>query len=131
MTQKLELFRCNVCGNLVQVLISGEGDLICCGEVMELLQAKGSESEMEEKHVPVFIKNECGNSVIHVGSIPHPMTNEHYIMFIQAISVDKDRICTKFLKPNEVPKMMVGNDFGDCFTREYCNIHGLWEGSND
>ncbi|MBE7709925.1 MAG: desulfoferrodoxin FeS4 iron-binding domain-containing protein [Cyanobacteria bacterium SIG32] len=131
MTNRLDLFRCNVCGNLVQVMLAGEGELVCCGEPMELLQPKGITSEMEEKHVPVFVKNECGNFVVHVGSIPHPMTDEHYIMFIQVVSKNNDKICTKFLSPNDVPKMLLGHDFNEFFAREYCNIHGLWEGIND
>ena len=132
MTNRLELYHCEICGNLVEILLSGEGELVCCGKPMNHLVSKGINEEGEEKHVPSFVKNECGNTVIHVGSVPHPMTSEHYIQFVQCISENRDKVCTKFLKEGDVPKMLVGNDFsGFLLAREYCNIHGLWEGNND
>ena len=131
MTYRLELYRCNTCGNLVEVLLEGNGELVCCGVPMQPLIPQWKEAEGVEKHVPVISKNECGNTVIRVGSIPHPMDDEHYIMFIQAVSNDKSRIWTDFLKPGDIPKMSLSSDVNDLFAREYCNIHGLWEGFND
>ena len=98
---------------------------------MHHLVPKGKLDEGVEKHVPVISKNDCGNTVIRVGSVPHPMSDEHFIMFIQSISNDKNQIRTNFLNPGDIPKMSLNNEINDLFAREYCNIHGLWEGFND
>lgn len=89
MTEKLELYKCKICGNIVEVVIEGAGSLVCCGEEMQLLKA-GSTDGAAEKHVPVIDK-ECETSgiKIRVGSEPHPMTEEHYIQFIEVISPNK------------------------------------------
>ena len=121
MTVRLELYRCKICGNIVQIMHEGEGELICCGEVMSKLEPHNNE-EMQEKHVPVFMQD----NIVQIGSIPHPMIKEHYIEFIQCYSEDKKYIETKFLKPEEKPEM----DFSEqrlTQAREYCNIHGLWQ----
>lgn len=131
MTYRLELYRCDTCGNLVEVLLEGDGELVCCGSPMHHLVPKGKLDEGVEKHVPVISKNDCGNTVIRVGSVPHPMSDEHFIMFIQSISNDKNQIRTNFLNPGDIPKMSLNNEINDLFAREYCNIHGLWEGFND
>ncbi len=123
MTNRLELYRCEICNNLIEVLVNGEGELVCCGEPMKLLQAKGSADEGVEKHVPII-----DNEEIRVGSVPHPMIDEHYIMFIEAISGDEVKL--KFLRPGEDAKMYI--NFKDHIkAREYCNIHGLWEAESD
>ncbi len=131
MTNKLDLYKCSICGNVVQVMITGVGELVCCGEAMHYLDARKFENEMGEKHVPIFVQNECGNCEIHVGSIPHPMTEEHHIVFIQTVSEDKNKICTEFLHPNDVPKMLVKDCGNANRALEYCNIHGLWEGTKN
>lgn len=123
MTNRLELYRCEICNNLIEVLVNGEGELVCCGKPMTLLNAKGSADEGVEKHVPVI-----DNEEIRVGSVPHPMIDEHYIMFIEAISGDEVKL--KFLHPGEDAKMYI--NFKDHIkAREYCNIHGLWEAESD
>jgi len=131
MTNKLDLYKCSICGNVVQVMIKGAGELVCCGENMHHLNPQKIEQEMGEKHVPVFVLNECGNCEIRVGSVPHPMTEEHHIVFIQAISEDKNKVCTEFLYPNDVPKMLVKDPDNVSYALEYCNIHGLWEGTKN
>lgn len=128
MALKLRLYRCAICGNIVQVLLDGEGELVCCGKEMELLEPKSADIG-SEKHVPVFEFREDGSQVIKVGSEPHPMLNEHYIQFIEALSADKQKIFIEFLKPEYKPEIY--SDFDANSALEYCNIHGLWEGKND
>lgn len=131
MTQRLEMYRCEICGNLVQVIIEGEGELFCCGKPMQLLHAKGKDAEGLEKHVPVFeLKSDNGYEVL-VGSEPHPMLPEHYIMFIETISQDKNYVHLKYLHPGEQAKMLLDRNYGKTLALEFCNIHGLWEGESD
>ena len=127
----LDIYKCNICGNVVEVLSAGNGELVCCGQPMEKLEAKVSEESIMEKHVPVFIKYDENNAEIRVGEILHPMIKEHYIMFIQLISPDKKCVQLKFLNPEELPKMDVKNLQIGSLAREYCNIHGLWEAKFD
>lgn len=121
MTNHLEFYRCEICGNIVQVMHAGAGELVCCGKAMSLLKPFSQKDEKQEKHVPVFVENK-----IKVGSEPHPMLPEHHIEFIQAISEDKKCIKTKFLNTEQEPSMTINSDdnFNSAF--EYCNIHGLW-----
>lgn len=125
MTHHLELFRCEICGNIVQVMHSGAGELVCCGKPMTLLKAHILNEEKQEKHVPIFIDNK-----IQVGSVPHPMIEEHHIEFIQAMTEDQKTVMTKFLEINNIPEMIINGDINYCTAREYCNIHGLWQGEN-
>lgn len=131
MTQRLELYRCSVCGNLVQVILEGKGELVCCGEPMKLLNPQTEEEGKTEKHVPVFIKQDENEEIIQVGSIPHPMEESHYIMFIEAISDDKNRLELKYLYPQEEAKMFIKEGGERVCALEYCNLHGLWEGKSD
>lgn len=123
MTNHLEFYRCEMCGNIVQVMHTGAGELVCCGKPMTLLKSYTKEYEKQEKHVPVFGKNK-----IQVGSVPHPMIEEHHIEFIQVISEDKKNITTKFLNINETPEMITNSDNNYTCAFEYCNLHGLWQG---
>ena len=129
--EKLDLYRCEICGNIVQILFVGGGELVCCGEPMKKFKIQTRENAMLEKHVPIFMKDENGNDEIRVGEILHPMTQEHYIMLIEAISEDKNFVQIKFLSPEEEPKMSLCSPTNKMIARELCNIHGLWEGSND
>lgn len=131
MTQKLELYRCNVCKNIVEVVLNGDGALVCCGEEMELLKA-GTTDGANEKHVPV-IDYECeGAGVkIRVGEFPHPMEESHYIQFIEAISKSGKTIHREYLYPGEEPQITINcrSNLGKADglkAREYCNIHGLY-----
>lgn len=133
MTNKLEFYRCLVCGNVVQVLLDGEGGLSCCGEAMELLEPKTTEGDMGEYHVPVFMHDDAKGTFVQVGKEPHPMTEEHHIEFIQLISEDKKCTRLHYLEPGEEPKMYLNKSMENqkkCAV-EMCNLHGLWKGEND
>ncbi len=126
MTNKLDIFKCNVCGNIVEVVLSGGGELVCCNEPMELVTPKTVES-MNEKHVPVLEEN-GDEKIIKVGSIPHPMEDEHYIQFIEVISKDHRWVKRKYLHPHEQPEAKFSCKCDKKFDAyAYCNIHGLWE----
>lgn len=127
MTHLMQIYKCNVCGNIVEVINEGEGELVCCSVPMEHLQEKSSDENFNEKHVPI-VSMEGTTKTIRVGSIPHPMEKEHYIMFIEAISPDKKYLKRKYLTSNEEPKLEIKNcDCKDVIARELCNIHGLWK----
>ncbi len=124
--ENLDLYKCEICGNLVEVVLTGGGELVCCGKPMKKLEAQTHEESMMENHVPVFVKRENGDEEIRVGEVLHPMTKEHYIMFIETISKDRKRVQFQYLNPNDEPKMILSEKFGDAFAREFCNLHGLW-----
>lgn len=130
MTERLELHKCEVCGNTVQVILEGFGQLTCCGQPMLKMIPKTNDENFAEKHVPVFNETEAGLE-IKVGSIPHPMENEHYIMFMEAISKDKNSMLLQYLYPNDEPKTVIRDIQEVENALEFCNIHGLWEGKND
>ncbi|UCD06865.1 MAG: desulfoferrodoxin [Candidatus Aenigmatarchaeota archaeon] len=123
MTEINQIYKCNVCGNVVEVLHAGAGELVCCGQPMELLKEK-TEDEGQEKHVPVIEKTETGVKV-KVGSVPHPMEENHYIEWIEVIAEGK--VCRKQLKPGEQPEAEFEVKADNIQAREYCNIHGLWK----
>jgi superoxide reductase len=122
-TKKLEIYRCNVCGNIVEVLNPGAQALVCCGEPMELLSENDTDAATE-KHVPVIEKIDGGYKV-KVGDVPHPMTEEHYIQWIELIA--DDQVLTAFLKPNEAPEAVFYTNAKEVTAREYCNLHGHWK----
>jgi len=121
-TQK-QIYKCNVCGNIIEVLHVGGGQLVCCGKPMELLQEK-TQDVGNEKHVPVIEKTDRGVRV-KVGSIPHPMEEKHYIEWIEIIA--DGRYCRKFLKPGDKPEAEFEVKAENITAREYCNLHGLWK----
>ena len=126
MTKHNQIYKCNICGNIVEVLHPGQGELICCGQPMEKMEEKNKD-EGQEKHVPVVEKTATGIK-IKVGSIPHPMEEEHFIEWIELIVGDK--IYRKFLKPGQAPEAMFEvevTDVKEILAREYCNVHGLWQ----
>ena len=125
----LEFYKCNICGNLVQVLANGGGELVCCGEPMEKLESKNNEQAVMEKHIPVFIEKD-NQYEIRIGEVLHPMLEDHHIMFIQAVSEDKNNIQLKILHAGDEPKMRLNEKPEKVTAYEYCNIHGLWEGKN-
>ena len=131
MTERLELYRCEICGNLVQVILSGEGELVCCGQPMQLAKGKTHDEMITEKHVPVFIVNENGQDIVQVGTVLHPMNDDHYIMFIETISEDKNHLQLQYLHPGEEAKMILEKKIGKTLAYEFCNLHGLWEGESD
>ena len=123
MTELRQIYRCNVCGNIVEVLHAGVGTLVCCGQPMELLTEKTEDAGLE-KHVPVIEKTETGY-LVKVGSVPHPMEEKHYIEWIELVTDGKS--CRKFLKPDEKPETLFEVKAEKVWAREYCNIHGLWK----
>ncbi|MFA5532150.1 MAG: desulfoferrodoxin [Candidatus Shapirobacteria bacterium] len=123
MTKLNQIYKCNVCGNIVEVVHTGVGQLVCCGQPMELLAAKDKDIGFE-KHVPIIEKTETGVNVT-VGSIPHPMEENHYIEFIEIIADGK--VCRKFLKPGNKPIVSFEIKTDNIEVIAYCNIHGLWQ----
>jgi len=124
MTERLQVYKCEICGNIVEVLHTGVGELVCCGQPMKLMQAQ-TEEQGKEKHVPVIEKTDKG-VLVKVGSVPHPMEEKHYIEWV---AVDTDRgTFRKFLNPNEQPEAEFEIKEGVIGAREYCNVHGLWSG---
>ncbi|HEC82680.1 MAG TPA: desulfoferrodoxin [Thermoplasmatales archaeon] len=122
MAKRYEIYKCEICGNVVEVIHGSFGQLVCCGQPMKLMEAK-KEEQGYEKHLPV-IEKESGKIKVKVGSIPHPMEEKHFIEMIEIITPD-DRILRKYLNPGDEPKAEF--DVEDVKeAREYCTIHGLW-----
>jgi superoxide reductase len=123
MAEQKQIYKCKVCGNIVEVLHGGNGTLVCCGEPMELQVAK-AEDAGREKHVPV-IGPIPGGVRVKVGEVPHPMEEAHFIEWIE-VSSDKGETAKIFLKPGDQPEVefMIS---GEVAARIYCNIHGLWK----
>ena len=128
MTKKFEIYKCEICGNVVEIIKEGIGTLVCCGENMRLLESK-TEETMQEKHKPVF-EIDGENIKIKVGSIPHPMTKEHHIDFIEAISLDNKYLYRKYLNNEEATEFQFSCKTDKMKARELCNLHGLWETEN-
>lgn len=119
-------YKCNVCGNVVSVVEAGAGQLVCCGEPMQLLEEKTKDPKLGEKHVPVIEKSDKGVRV-KVGSVPHPMEEEHYIELIQLIEGD-NVVIGKRLKPSDKPAAEFCVAYNkNLKARILCNIHGLWK----
>lgn len=123
MTERGQVYKCNVCGNIVEVLHAGVGKLVCCGQEMELLKEK-TEDLGNEKHVPVIEKTGKGFKVM-VGSVPHPMEEEHYIEWIELVADGKSY--RRFLRPGDMPEAEFCIKALEVTAKEYCNIHGHWK----
>ncbi len=124
MTQTNQIYKCSVCGNIVEVVNMGVGQLVCCGKEMELLVPKSQDAEGKEKHVPVIEKTDTGYK-IKVGSVPHPMEEAHYIQWIEIIA---DGVSYKtFLKPGMPAEAEFCVKAEKIRAKIYCNIHGLWQ----
>ncbi len=123
--EKNEVYKCSICGNIVEVLTAGGGELVCCGQPMELLEAKTQDQGLE-KHVPVIEEGE--NSIlVKVGEVPHPMEAEHWINWIEVITKDGKNY-RKFLNPGDQPQAEFCLKSDEIETvREFCNVHGLWK----
>ena len=124
MTNLREIYKCNVCGNIVEVLNAGIGELVCCGQPMELQKEK-TEDAATEKHVPYVEKTNNGVLVKVGQNQDHPMVDEHYVQWIQVITDGASY--RKFLKPGEKPQAEFEIKADKIEAREYCNIHGLWK----
>ena len=124
MAERFEVYKCEACGNIVEVIHGGGGELVCCGDPMQLL-VENTVDAAKEKHVPVIEKVEGGVKV-KVGDVAHPMEDKHYIEWIEIIAGDKaDR---QFLNPGEAPEAFFKTDADNVTAREFCNLHGLWKG---
>jgi len=125
MTKLLQIYKCSVCGNIVEVVFTSSGELVCCGQPMDLVVENSVDASLE-KHVPV-IKQESEDITVQVGSIAHPMEEAHYIEWIEVID-ENGGVLKKFLKPGEKPEAQFCiKTKNKLTTREYCSIHGLWK----
>ena len=124
MTKKYELYKCEVCGNIVEVSHEGGGTLVCCGQPMTLMAAKTTEAGTE-KHLPVVEKAEHVTT-INVGAVPHPMEEKHYIEWIEVFRKD-GKVVRIPLHPGDKPELHIGHNIEDLLeVRAYCNVHVLW-----
>jgi len=123
MPKMLEIYKCEVCGNIVELLHEGQGELVCCGKPMKLF-VENTVDAAREKHVPVIEKTSTGVKV-KVGSVAHPMEEKHYIEWIEIIADGK--AYRQFLKPGDAPEATFAIQANNIIAREYCNLHGLWK----
>lgn len=124
MTEKKQIYKCEQCGNIVEVLHAGVGELVCCGEPMELMEEK-TEDSSQEKHVP-FIEKKDNGFLVRIGqNAAHPMEDKHYIEWIELIVDGVSH--RRFLNPGNAPEAFFEVSGDQVFAREYCNVHGLWK----
>ncbi|MDA8137871.1 MAG: desulfoferrodoxin [Desulfobacteraceae bacterium] len=123
MTQRMEVYKCNLCGNITQVLHGGPGELVCCGQPMVCLK-ENTVDAAKEKHVPVVEKIKGGFKV-KVGSVAHPMEEKHYIEWIEIVADGTSY--RQFLKPGQAPEATFMIDAASVTAREFCNLHGHWK----
>ncbi len=126
MTGLNQIYRCNVCGNIVEVIHPSTGELVCCNQSMEFLK-ENSVDAATEKHVPVIEKTESGVRV-KIGEVPHPMEEAHFIEWIEILADGQSY--KKFLQPGDAPEAEFTIQAENITAREYCNLHGLWKASN-
>lgn len=122
-TEKLQVYKCEVCGNIVEVVHAGPGQLVCCGKPMVLLKENTVDAS-KEKHVPVVEKTASGVKV-KVGAVAHPMEDKHYIEWIEVIV--NQAAYRQFLAPGQAPEAEFCVPDGPLAVREFCNLHGLWK----
>lgn len=123
MTERAEVYKCELCGNIVEMLHGGRGRLVCCGKPMKLFKENTTDAA-KEKHVPVLEKV-AGGYKVTVGSVAHPMVTEHYIEWIELVVGDE--VFRKYLKPEDTPEATFKTDAENVSARAYCNLHGLWK----
>jgi len=123
MANRYEVYKCEICGNIVEVLHGGAGELVCCGQPMKLMKANTTDAA-KEKHVPV-VEEVAGGVKVKIGSIAHPMEEKHYIEWIEIIAGGK--AYRQFLAPGQVPEAIFPVEAANITAREYCNLHGLWK----
>lgn len=119
-----DIYRCNVCGHIIEIVKASAGQLVCCNQPMEILKENSTDAA-KEKHVPVVEKTKEGFKV-KIGSVPHPMEEKHYIQWIEIIADEVSY--KKFLKPGDKPEAEFCVKAKSIIAREYCNLHGLWKG---
>ena len=123
MPERFEIYKCEACGNIVEVIEGGGAELVCCGEEMKLM-SENTVDAAQEKHVPVIEKSD-GTVKGIVGDVPHPMEEKHYIQWIELIA--DGRSYRQFLEPNQRPEAEFRITAERLTAREYCNLHGLWK----
>jgi superoxide reductase len=123
MADRLQVYKCELCGNIVEVVHGGLGELVCCNEPMVLLEENTVDAALE-KHVPVIEQTDHGIKV-KVGSVPHPMEEKHYIEWIELVADGKSY--TAYLKPGQAPEAVFCIEADRITAREYCNVHGHWK----
>jgi superoxide reductase len=123
MTERLQIYKCEICGNIVEMLHEGQGELVCCGQPMKLFK-ENTVDAAKEKHLPVIEKTANGFKV-KVGSVAHPMEAKHYIEWIELLADGK--AYRQFLKPGDAPEAFFEIKAVNVSAREYCNLHGLWK----
>ena len=124
MTENMQIYKCEICGNIVEMVHPGKGTLVCCGQPMALYEENSTDAAVE-KHVPVLEKTSDGYKVT-VGSVAHPMEEKHYIQWVEIIA-DGKAYC-QFLNPGEAPEATFRIQADQVTAREYCSLHGLWKG---
>ena len=128
MTQIHDIYTCPICGNRVEVIHQGAGELVCCGQPMKKAVA-GTSDGAAEKHVPVIEKIDGGYKA-KVGSVEHPCTEAHYIEWIELICLACGKVQRHYLKPGDKPEAVFTTNAERVLAREYCNLHGLWQAEN-
>jgi len=123
MAKRLEIYKCEVCGNIVEVIHGGAGELVCCGQPMILME-ENTVDAATEKHVPVIEKTSDGY-LVRVGSVAHPMEEAHYIEWIELMA--DGQVYRQFLNPGDKPEALFKIEATTVTAREYCNLHGLWK----
>ena len=123
MTKRLQIYKCEVCGNIVEMLHDGAGELVCCNETMKWFE-ENTVDAAKEKHVPV-IENTDHGTLVKVGSVSHPMEDKHYIEWIEVVA--DGTAYRQFLSPGNEPQATFCVDAKNITVREYCNLHGLWK----
>ncbi len=123
MAEKMEIYKCEACGNIVEVLHGGQGELVCCGSPMKLFK-ENTVDAAKEKHVPVVEKS-AGGITVKVGEVAHPMDEKHYIEWVEIIA--DGAVYRKFLNPGDTPEATFNVTADQVTAREYCTLHGLWK----
>jgi superoxide reductase len=123
MPKRLEVYKCQHCGNIIEVMVGGGANIVCCGEEMQL-QTENTVDAAKEKHVPVIEKGN-GTITVKVGSVAHPMEEKHYIQWIELIADGK--VYRQFLEPGQAPEATFCVTAENVSAREYCNLHGHWK----
>ena len=122
MAERYQVYVCKICGNIVEVLHGGKGELVCCNQPMVLME-EGMVDAAQEKHVPV-VEQVSGGVKVKVGSVTHPMEDKHYIEWIELLADGK--VYRQYLNPGDVPEAFFAVEGKEIAAREYCNLHGLW-----
>ncbi len=123
MAERLEVYKCNECGNIVEIMHGAGGKLNCCGDEMALM-VENTVDAAKEKHVPA-IKNIEGGVKVCVGEVAHPMADDHYIVWIEVIN--DDQVYQQYLNPGEAPEATFNIGGSGVTARAYCNLHGHWK----